>query len=93
MAALLQLADVSLISGQTRVLDHLDFAMEQGEIHALLGANGCGKSSLAFMVMGCQGYAPSSGSVRFAGGSCRTLSRTFVRPLRPERVRSCLNCD
>ncbi|MBK7676102.1 ATP-binding cassette domain-containing protein [Accumulibacter sp.] len=67
MDALLQLADVSLIIGQTRVLDHLDFAMEQGEIHALLGANGCGKSSLAFMVMGCQGYAPSSGSVRFAG--------------------------
>lgn len=39
----------------------------RGEIHALLGANGAGKSSLAYLIMGCAGYHPNSGEIVFDG--------------------------
>jgi Fe-S cluster assembly ATP-binding protein len=48
-----------------RILDGLDLALGEGEIHALLGANGTGKSTLAYLIMGCAGYTPSSGEIRF----------------------------
>ena len=41
--------------------------MRDNEIHALLGANGSGKTTLARIVMGCAGYAPGAGAVRFGG--------------------------
>lgn len=73
MDRLLQLKDVTLTLNQNVVLHDLSFGVAAREIHALLGVNGSGKSSLAFMVMGCQGYTPSRGSLRFAGRELRGL--------------------
>ena len=50
-----------------KILDGLDLALTGGEIHALLGANGTGKTTLAYLIMGCAGYAPTSGEIRFQG--------------------------
>ncbi len=55
------------------ILDGLDLALQAGEIHALLGANGSGKSSLAYAVMGCEGYLPDSGEMLFQGRSIKAL--------------------
>lgn len=52
---------------QKTILDRLDLTIAEGEIHALLGANGSRKTTLAYAVMGCEGYAPTAGEVRFAG--------------------------
>ena len=41
--------------------------IEDSEVHALLGTNGTGKSTLAYLVMGCEGYRPSSGEIVFDG--------------------------
>ncbi len=49
------------------ILDGLSLAVDRGEVHALLGTNGTGKSTLAYLVMGCEGYRPCSGQVRFEG--------------------------
>jgi Fe-S cluster assembly ATP-binding protein len=49
------------------ILDGLDLALASGEIHGLLGANGSGKSSLAYAVMGCEGYRCSAGEIVFDG--------------------------
>lgn len=44
-----------------------------GEVHALVGTNGTGKSTLAYLIMGCQGYRARSGEIRFNGRRIDTL--------------------
>jgi Fe-S cluster assembly ATP-binding protein len=53
--------------GTRSILSGLSLAIESGEVHALLGTNGTGKSTLAYLIMGCEGYRPSSGEIRFNG--------------------------
>ncbi len=60
--------------GRTNILAGLSLAVEQGEVHALLGTNGTGKSTLAYLIMGCEGYRPSSGEIRFNGLVVNDLS-------------------
>ena len=50
---------------RTPILEKLSLAIEPGEVHALLGTNGTGKSTLAYLVMGCEGYRPTAGEIRF----------------------------
>lgn len=67
MTPLLELRGICLTLDHRPILDQLDFTVAEGEIHALLGANGCGKSSLVFAVMGCAGYRPQAGRLLLAG--------------------------
>lgn len=55
------------------ILDGLSLTVEAGEVHALLGTNGTGKSTLAYLIMGCEGYRPASGSIRFDGQEISSL--------------------
>jgi Fe-S cluster assembly ATP-binding protein len=48
------------------ILRGVDLAVEEGEIHAILGANGTGKSTLAYTIMGLSGYKPKQGRILFA---------------------------
>ena len=48
-----------------KILDGLNLALVESEIHALVGANGTGKTTLAYLIMGCAGYTPSAGEIRF----------------------------
>ena len=45
--------------------DHVNFTLKKGEIHALLGENGAGKSSLMNVLTGL--YKPQSGSIHVNG--------------------------
>jgi Fe-S cluster assembly ATP-binding protein len=72
--ALLDIRDLSLHRAGRCLLDGISLRVGEAEIHALLGGNGCGKTSLARSVMGCAGYAPDSGGIRFDGRSIETLS-------------------
>jgi Fe-S cluster assembly ATP-binding protein len=55
------------------ILDGLSLTVEAGEVHALLGTNGTGNSTLAYVIMGCEGYRPASGSIRFDGQEISSL--------------------
>ncbi len=51
-APILELRQVSVAYGTTRVLDGVDWTVRVGERWALLGPNGCGKSTLLSLVVG-----------------------------------------
>ena len=72
-----RLEDVSLRRGETRILDRVSGRIDAGETVALLGANGCGKTTLCRALLGQMW--PSDGSIRVLG---ETLGRTDVRALR-----------
>lgn len=67
MPGLLEVRGLALRLGGVTILDGIDLAVDGGEIHALVGANGAGKSSLAYAVMGCEGYRPERGSIALDG--------------------------
>ena len=71
---LLELVGVSYSVRDMKPLADVDLTVKAGEIHALLGANGAGKTTLANLVMGCAGYRPSAGEIRFGGQRINELA-------------------
>ncbi|MCX7936074.1 MAG: ATP-binding cassette domain-containing protein, partial [Planctomycetota bacterium] len=61
--ALLEVTGLVFKAGDRVVLDDLSLTIGPAEIHALLGTNGTGKSTLAAIVMGCEGYRPTKGEI------------------------------
>jgi branched-chain amino acid transport system ATP-binding protein len=61
----LEVKDVDLFYGKVQALRGLSFGVEQGEIVALLGNNGAGKSTTLNMVSGI--FRPATGSVNWDG--------------------------
>ena len=68
--ALLQLKSVSLHYGGDYLLDEADLSIEAGERVALLGRNGCGKTSLMRLIAGEEGA--TAGDVLRAPGALMT---------------------
>ena len=69
---LLEVNALDVRYGTTRAVRELDLKVEAGEIVAVLGANGAGKSSLLRSVQGL--VRPAGGSIRFEGQSVLGLS-------------------
>jgi Fe-S cluster assembly ATP-binding protein len=70
----LHLVDIGLaVEGKT-ILHDLNLGVLPGEIHAILGMNGTGKSTLASVVMGLSGFSPTSGKVVFRGEDITAVS-------------------
>jgi len=63
---LLQILHASYTAGGKRILDNLDLVVEKGELHALIGTNGTGKSTLAHLIIGSEGYSLTSGQIFLA---------------------------
>ncbi len=51
----------------TDILQGIDLTVEEGEVHALMGPNGCGKSTLASSLLGSPEYEVTAGSISFRG--------------------------
>ncbi|WP_433386566.1 ABC transporter ATP-binding protein [Micromonospora sp. KLBMP9576] len=62
---LLEIDDVSLLYGRIQALHGISLTVDEGEIVALIGANGAGKSTTMRAISGIRPVA--SGSIRFAG--------------------------
>ncbi len=53
--------------GGIPILHGVDLRVGSGEVHALMGPNGCGKSTLCGALLGSPEYEVTAGSVRFRG--------------------------
>jgi branched-chain amino acid transport system ATP-binding protein len=73
---LLDLEDLVAAYGRVEVLKRISLSVTEGEIVALLGANGAGKSTTLRTISGLM--KPLSGSLRFLGHS--------IAPLSPEAI-------
>jgi branched-chain amino acid transport system ATP-binding protein len=62
---MLEAQDLSVSYGRIKALQEMNLTLEAGEIVAVLGANGAGKSSLLKALQGM--VPPSAGQVRFKG--------------------------
>ncbi|PTB19243.1 D-xylose ABC transporter ATP-binding protein [Trinickia symbiotica] len=63
------LRGISKAFGPVRVLEHVDFQLGAGEIHALMGENGAGKSTLVKILCGV--YQADAGAIAIDGKPVR----------------------
>jgi branched-chain amino acid transport system permease protein len=62
--------------GGVKAVDGVDFTVRRGEIHALIGPNGSGKTTIINLLSGL--YVPTAGRIRFLGQD--------IVGLRPSRI-------
>ena len=63
----LEIKDLHVSIEGKEILKGLDLTVEQGKIHAIMGPNGTGKSTLAYTLMGHPSYTVTEGEVFFKG--------------------------
>jgi Fe-S cluster assembly ATP-binding protein len=59
---------------EKEILKGVNLTIRQGEVHALMGPNGTGKSTLAYALMGHPKYKVTEGEVRFNGQNILELA-------------------
>ncbi len=65
-----------------RAVDNVDFTLSKGEIVALVGESGCGKTTLGRSIV--QLETVTSGSIKMRGKELVGLSQRQLKPLRPK---------
>jgi Fe-S cluster assembly ATP-binding protein len=63
----LEIIDLHVKVEETEILKGVDLIVRPGEIHALMGPNGTGKSTLANVLLGHPTYEVTSGKIIFGG--------------------------
>ena len=73
---MLKIENVSYSVGEKMILDKVNMEVKSGTIHSILGANGTGKTTLGFVIMGLSGYHPTEGRIYFENEDITELSIT-----------------
>ena len=76
IANILEIKDLNVEVGGKRLLKNVNLSIAEGEVHALLGVNGSGKTSLMMTIMGFSQYKISSGKIYFEGRDITDLDIT-----------------
>jgi Fe-S cluster assembly ATP-binding protein len=63
----LKIVDLRVSIEEKQILNGVNLIVRQGEVHAIMGPNGTGKSTLAYTLMGHPSYKVNSGQVFFKG--------------------------
>ncbi|RWR27697.1 ABC transporter ATP-binding protein [Sinirhodobacter populi] len=85
--AYLDVRNLGVAFGPSRVVEDLSFALDRGEALAIVGESGCGKSmtALALMRLLARG-ARTSGEIRLDGEDLLALSEARMRRMRGRRL-------
>lgn len=65
--SVLDIKNLRVSIDQKEILKGVTLAVAQGEVHAIMGPNGTGKSTLAYTLMGHPNYTVTDGEVTFKG--------------------------
>ncbi len=71
---MLELRDIYLELGGKPILKKLNMKFEEGKRYTILGNNGTGKSTIANVIMGVEGYKPQSGRIYLDGQDITDLN-------------------
>lgn len=70
----LTMRDISKTFPGVKALQHVDFTLRKGEIHALMGENGAGKSTLIKVLTGVHEF--ESGEIRMSGNDSAIINKS-----------------
>ena len=70
----LTMRDISKTFPGVKALQHVDFTLRKGEIHALMGENGAGKSTLIKVLTGVHDF--EAGEIRLAGNDAPIVNKS-----------------
>lgn len=74
MKNILEVRNLSLSKNGSKILNDVNLEVERNKIQALVGPNGAGKSSLAFAIMGLEGYRDVGGDIIYEEENINDLS-------------------
>ncbi len=71
---MLEIRDLEVEVNGKKLLKNINLTIKKGEVHALFGPNGTGKTSLLNTIMGLSGYKITRGEIIFKGVKINDLS-------------------
>jgi len=64
---MLKIDNLNVIVNDKKILNDFNIDIKEGEIHAIMGPNGTGKSTLSKVIMGNKNYKVESGTISYNG--------------------------
>jgi len=86
---ILEMQDITKDFLGVRALDNVHFKLRKGKVHALVGENGAGRSTLIRILFGV--HRKDSGQIRLRGQDVNTLSPSQAQQLGISMVQQELN--
>ena len=71
---MLSIQNLHVSVNNTTILQGIDLTIHAGEVHAIMGPNASGKSTLAHVLAGREDYEITAGAVRYAGQDLLSMS-------------------